>query len=138
MYALRNYSEYLLVQYITWVSDNKVAWTLNSPGLGPDPTVAISARPVPQEPMYIIINLGMSKNFGAIDFAHLTFPNHLRIDYIRVYQDLNSINIGCNPRDFPTSAYINENVEVYTNPNLTTWRADYGRPFPKNSFIESC
>ena len=120
---------HLLTQYITWVSDNKVAWTLNSPGLGPDPSVAISARPVPQEPMvrnisprclsltflsftkkYVIINLGMSKNFGSIDFAHLTFPNHLRIDYIRVYQDMNHINIGCDPEDFPTSAYINELV----------------------------
>ena len=40
-----------MIQYITWVSDNKVAWTLNAPGLGPDPTVAISARPVPQEPL---------------------------------------------------------------------------------------
>lgn len=124
--------------YITWVSDNKMSWTLNSPGLGPDPSVAISARPVPQEPMYVIINLGMSKNFGSIDFAHLTFPNHLRIDYIRVYQDMNHINIGCDPEDFPTSAYINQNIEAYTNPNLTTWREDYGRPFPKNSFIESC
>ena len=52
----------------------------------------------------------MSKNFGSIDFAHLTFPNHLRIDYIRVYQDMNHINIGCDPKDFPTSAYINELV----------------------------
>lgn len=40
-----------LKKYITWVSDNKVSWTLNAPGMGPDPTVEISARPVPQEPM---------------------------------------------------------------------------------------
>lgn len=144
--------------------------------MGPDPTVEISARPVPQEPMvciflllithtsngssrkYIIINLGMSENFGAIDFEHLTFPTHMRVDYIRVYQDVRYINIGCDPEEYPTLAYINESVETitlhtdnadfppclrrhiqaYTDPNLTTWREDYGQPFPKNSFIESC
>jgi hypothetical protein len=30
----------------------------------------------------------------------------MRVDYIRVYQPKNAINIGCDPKDFPTSAYI--------------------------------
>lgn len=130
-----------LTKYITWVSDNKVSWTLNAPGMGPDPSVEISARPVPQEPMvclslfwlphnpnrsskYIIINLGMSKNFGAIDFEHLTFPTHMRVDYIRVYQDVRHINIGCDPEDYPTLAYINESVKLlcYTMIMLTLFR----------------
>ena len=105
----------------------------------------------------------MSRNFGAIDFEHLTFPTHLRVDYIRVYQDIHHINIGCDPEGYPTLDYINKSVKLayykndntdllsppgpsclrrhikaYTNPNLTSWRGDYGRPFPKNSFIESC
>ncbi|KAG5654618.1 hypothetical protein H0H81_011593 [Sphagnurus paluster] len=96
--------------YITWVSEDVTSWTINAPGVGPDPTVAISARAIPQEPMYLIINLGMSRNFGYIDFDHLTFPNHLRIDYIRVYQPPNAINIGCDPHDFPTAKYINKYV----------------------------
>ncbi|KAF4619651.1 hypothetical protein D9613_005269 [Agrocybe pediades] len=124
--------------YISWVSDNRTSWTLNAAGLGPDPSVEISARPVPQEPMYIIINLGMSKNFGAIDFEHLNFPTTLKVDYVRVYQDMNHINIGCDPKAFPTMEYINNNIAVYTNPNLTTWKDDYGKPFPKNSFLQSC
>jgi len=57
-------------------------------------------------PKYIIINLGMSKNFGDIDFEHLTFPNRMRVDYIRVYQDMHNVNIGCDPKNFPTAAYI--------------------------------
>ena len=61
-------------------------------------------------PKYIIINLGMSKNFGAIDFEHLTFPTHMRVDYIRVYQDIRYINIGCDPEGYPTLNYINESV----------------------------
>ncbi|CAA7260065.1 unnamed protein product [Cyclocybe aegerita] len=96
--------------YITWVSDNKVSWTLNAAGLGPDPSVEISARPVPQEPMYIIINLGMSENFGTIDFEHLTFPVHMKVDYIRVYQDMYHVNVGCDPPNFPTEQYINQFV----------------------------
>ncbi|PPQ64628.1 hypothetical protein CVT24_008365 [Panaeolus cyanescens] len=124
--------------YITWVSDGQVSWTLNVAGMGPDPSVEISARPVPQEPMYIIVNLGMSRNFGTVDFEHLTFPNRMRVDYIRVYQDIRHVNVGCNPPDFPTADYIERHIEAYMNPNLTTWRNDYGRPFPKNSFIQQC
>ncbi|KAF8076645.1 beta-glucan synthesis-associated protein [Lyophyllum atratum] len=124
--------------YISWVSGNATSWTLNAPGVGPDPSVSISARSISQEPMYLIMNLGMSRNFGHIDFAHLTFPTRMRVDYIRVYQDPKMINIGCNPPNFPTTDYINKYIDAYSNPNFTTWRGDFGQPFPKNSFIESC
>ncbi len=80
----------------------------------------------------------MSRNFGFVDLEHLIFPATMRVDYIRVYQDPDAINVGCDPEDFPTEAYINEYIEVYTNPNLTTWRDDYGQPFPKNSFLGEC
>jgi len=56
---------------------------------------------------YLIINLGMSKNFGDVDFAHLTFPTRMEVDYVRVYQRADAINIGCDPDDFPTTDYIN-------------------------------
>ncbi|KAG5342992.1 hypothetical protein C0989_005943 [Termitomyces sp. Mn162] len=125
-------------QYITWISDNKAAWTFRAPGMDADPTVEVSARPVPQEPMYIIINLGISENFGKVDFEHLTFPTHMKVDYIRVYQPSDAINYGCNPPDFPTQDYINTYIEAYTNPNLTTWVDDYKQPFPKNSFLGQC
>ncbi|KAG8218548.1 glycoside hydrolase family 16 protein [Butyriboletus roseoflavus] len=124
--------------YITWVSDNKVAWTLNVAGMAADSAVQISARPVPQEPMYIVVNLGMSTNFGVVDLVHLPFPAHMRVDYIRVYQPSNARNIGCDPKSFPTADYINTYIEAYTNPNLTTWRGDYGQPFPKNQFLGQC
>jgi hypothetical protein len=114
-------------QYITWIANNEVAWTLNVAGMGPDPAVGISARPIPQEPMvcpfifqnrhgltffpqYIIMNLGMSTNFGPVDLEHLPFPVHMRVDYIRVYQPSNARNVGCDPKDFPTADYINTYV----------------------------
>lgn len=55
----------------------------------------------------------MSKNFGAVDFTHLTFPNHLRIDYIRIYQPPQAINIGCSPPNFPTQDYINKSASSF-------------------------
>ncbi|KAJ7680330.1 glycoside hydrolase family 16 protein, partial [Mycena polygramma] len=106
--------------YISWISDDKLAWTIKAGGVAADSAVQISARPVPREPMYIIANLGMSTNFGPVDLDHLPFPCHLSIDYIRVYQS--SLNIGCDPPDFPTLEYINTYPEAYTNQNLTTWR----------------
>ena len=59
---------------------------------------------------YLIANLGMSRNFGFVDVDHLTFPATMKVDYIRVYQNLDMKNIGCDPEDFPTAAYINEYV----------------------------
>ncbi|KAK7060394.1 hypothetical protein VNI00_001159 [Paramarasmius palmivorus] len=124
--------------YITWISDNKQAWTINVGGLAADSAVEISARPIPQEPMYIIMNLGMSRNFGDVDLEHLTFPNHMRVDWVRVYQNPKNINIGCDPKDFPTQDYINQHLEAYQNPNLTTWVDDYKQPWPKNSLVSGC
>jgi hypothetical protein len=50
----------------------------------------------------------MSTGFGPVDLEHLIFPAHMRIDYIRVYQPIDAINIGCDPKDFPTKAYIDQ------------------------------
>lgn len=96
---------------------------MNVAGVGADSEVEISARPVPQEPLvstesqfafhltdhvpnlqYLLANLGMSENFGYVDLTHLVFPAIMTIDYVRVYQRSDSINIGCDPEDFPTAA----------------------------------
>ncbi|KAN0135670.1 Beta-glucan synthesis-associated [Lactarius tabidus] len=124
--------------YVTWIANNKASWTLLSSGVGPDTKVEIGARPIPQEPMYLLLNLGISPSFGFIDFTKLTFPTTMRIDWIRVYQPKGNINIGCDPPNFPTMAYINQYIEAYTDPNLTTWKDDFGQPFPKNKFLGQC
>lgn len=124
--------------YISWIADANLAWTLKAHGMAADSRVEISSRPVPEEPLYIIINLGISQNFGAVDFDHLTFPTTMRVDWIRVYQPKNAINIGCSPKGYPTEEYINKNIAAYMNPNMTTWTDDYGKPFPKNKFLGHC
>lgn len=94
-------------QYMSWISSGKVVFTIKGEGLAADPRVEIGPRPVPLEPMYIIFNLGISPNFGAIDFDHLTFPAKLKVDWVRVYQDPDAISYGCDPKDYPTAEYIN-------------------------------
>ncbi|KAI1791140.1 glycoside hydrolase family 16 protein [Ganoderma leucocontextum] len=124
--------------YISWVTNGKLAWTLQQSLMGPDNVVGISGRPIPQEPMYLIMNLGISESFGAVQYDELTFPSTMRIDWIRVYQDPNAVNIGCDPPDFPTAAYIEQYAEAYHNPNLTTWVGDYGQTMPNNKYLGQC
>ncbi|KAJ7099618.1 beta-glucan synthesis-associated protein [Mycena crocata] len=124
--------------YISWISDGKLVWTLNQAGMAADTAVEISDRPVPQEPLYIIANLGMSTNFGTVDFEHLTFPAVMRVDYVRVYQPKDAINIGCDPADFPTKDYINTYIDAYSNANYTTWKDDFKQPFPKSKIYGDC
>ncbi|KAF8648209.1 hypothetical protein AX16_006348 [Volvariella volvacea WC 439] len=123
--------------YITWVNNGEQSWTLMGAGMAADDAAEISARPVPQEPMYIIANLGFSLNFGPIDFENLVLPTTMSVDYIRVYQRRDSINIGCDPIEFPTAAYIEAYQELYTNPNLTVL-ADAELSFPKNRLNGGC
>lgn len=66
-------------------------------------------------PQYLIINLGMSSNFGFVDLEHLPFPVTMSVDWIRVYQRTDSINYTCDPPDFPTQAYINAYMDAYTS-----------------------
>jgi hypothetical protein len=47
---------------------------------------------------YLLLNLGMSENFGTVDLEHIQFPAKMTVDYIRVYQDPDNVNIGCDPR----------------------------------------
>jgi beta-glucan synthesis-associated protein KRE6 len=74
--------------------------------MGANSVTEISARPVPLEPMYIIVNLGLSESFGAIEYDKIPFPVHMYVDYIRVYQPKGKTNIGCDPKDMPTADYI--------------------------------
>ncbi|KAG1816789.1 glycoside hydrolase family 16 protein [Suillus subaureus] len=125
--------------YITWISSGQAVWTIYSGGLGPDTETEIGARIIPQEPMYIIANLGFSLNFGGIDFENLQFPTTMLIDYIRVYQPSNAHNIGCDPPEFPTATYIETYKEAYTNFNLTGWSfPNYNQTVPKNRLNGGC
>ncbi|KAL1950818.1 hypothetical protein VTO73DRAFT_5942 [Trametes versicolor] len=125
--------------FVTWYSEGTPAWTMTAATIGPDTTTEISQRLVPEEPMYIIMNLGMSPGFQHQDFKHLTFPSKMYVDYVRVYQreDAGDEKLTCDPSSHPTAEYITNHLNAYSNPNLTTWD-QAGYTFPRNSKYDGC
>jgi hypothetical protein len=87
--------------------------------------------------------LGMSPGWQAINLPSMTFPTEMLIDYVRIYQRKGHENVGCSPDDYPTAEYINNHLEAYTNPNLTSWRGGVpggaGYSWPRNGlYYGSC
>lgn len=60
---------------ITWYMNGLPTWRVRAGAVGPNPLVDISQRLIPNEPMYIIMNFGMSPGFGEVDEANLPFPS---------------------------------------------------------------
>ncbi|KAG7664099.1 KRE6 [[Candida] subhashii] len=115
--------------YLTWFVGENPTLTVYSQALHPNGN--IGWRPLSKEPMSLIMNLGISNNWAYIDWNSLVFPVTMSIDYVRVYQPADQINIGCDPSGFPTYNYIQSHLNVYENVNLTLFE-DAGYKFPKN------
>lgn len=128
--------------FITWQTDGKPSVTMYASAMDQDPLVNISRRLIPEEPMAMVLNLGMSHNWQTIDFTTMEFPAIMLVDYVRVYQRSGHTNIGCNPPDYPTADYISQHLDAYSNPNITFWSqpgpAGAGYPWPKNSQYDGC
>ncbi|SNX82220.1 probable KRE6 - glucan synthase subunit [Melanopsichium pennsylvanicum] len=129
--------------YILWTVDGNPMWRLNSKALGPDAGTQVSQRPIPYEPMYILLNLGISASFTTVDWKHLQWPAQMLVDYVRVWQVEGEENVGCDPENAPTADYIDKNKEAYYNANMTTWtetreRGGFGKTFPGNSMLGQC
>jgi beta-glucanase (GH16 family) len=125
--------------YVEWVSNGRPAWRLNKAFLDPDPVSGISSRVIPQEPMYIIMNMGLSQNFAPPEWDKMAdmWPFIMSVDYVRVYQPRGQLNIGCDPPDYPTYDFINRHMATYTNANLTIWggtaeQGGYQANWPRN------
>ncbi|GAA6014692.1 hypothetical protein JCM11491_000195 [Sporobolomyces phaffii] len=112
---------------ITWFVNETSSWRILASAIGPNADVQIGQRLISEEPMSITINLAISNAFQPPNWANLTFPGVLRVDYIRLYQK-GTPKVSCDPPDHPTSAYIDRHRDIYTNPNLTT----YPGRFPRN------
>ncbi|KAK7691618.1 hypothetical protein QCA50_005017 [Cerrena zonata] len=128
--------------FITWQTDGQPSVRMGASAVGADQGTdgsGVSKRLIPEEPMSIILNLGMSSNWQKIDLSTMVFPAEYLVDYVRVYQRKGQTNIGCSPKDYPTAQYINDHMTAYTNPNLTSWsKADpvgAGYSWPKNSML---
>ncbi|KAF8312546.1 glycoside hydrolase family 16 protein [Clavulina sp. PMI_390] len=123
--------------YIVWYVNGTPSWIAKADAVGPDGTTLISQRLISEEPMYIIMNLGMAPSFQHQDYTHMPFPAYMLVDYVRVYQRQGSTNVGCNPSGYPTTNYINNHLPAYTDANYTTWQ-QAGYEFPPNSKYDGC
>jgi beta-glucanase (GH16 family) len=126
--------------FVTWYVDGQPTWTATGAALPASSAMEISRRNIPVEPMAIVMNLGMSKGFQTVDFdpdTGVNFPAQMKFDYVRVYQEKGKEAMSCDPVNYPTSKYINDHLDVYNNPNLTTWNST-SYSWPKNSLRTGC
>lgn len=126
-------------EYLNDDNDGYVTWYVGEPTLTVHayalaPNGNIGWRRISKEPMSIILNLGISNNWAYIDWASISFPVTFSIDFVRVYQPEDEINVTCDPPDFPTYDYIQSHLNAFSNNNLTGW-IEAGYSFPKNTLV---
>jgi beta-glucanase (GH16 family) len=112
--------------FVTWQVDGRPSHRVGAGAVGPDSGTEVGQRLIPVEPMSIVMNLGISKQWQKIDVTTMTFPSKFMIDYVRVYQRAGQQNTGCSPKDFPTEDYIKSHIEAYMNYTLPAW--PYAKP----------
>lgn len=122
---------------IEWHIGDMKTWRMNAGATGPNGNVG--KRPIPLEPMSIILNLGMSPSFAFVDFPelHKLMPAKMRVDWVRIYQEEGKTSITCDPPGYPTTQYIEEHKDAFYNANLTLWEKT-GHEWPRNSFVHGC
>ncbi|KAI4733573.1 beta-glucan synthesis-associated [Aureobasidium sp. EXF-12298] len=131
-------------EYVPGITeDSFIAWTVagqemmkfDARAIGPNGNVG--QRIISEEPMSMILNLGISENWVAINWTAVSFPAIMRVDYVRIYQKEGEESVTCDPPGYETTEYIKNHPEAYNNPNYTLW-ADTGYEWPRNSFMHGC
>ncbi|KAE9090935.1 hypothetical protein PF010_g18396 [Phytophthora fragariae] len=108
-----------------------------------------------EEPMYLIFNGAVSSSWGAkppnpgkecrgdgsdpvTNKICDSFPMYLKMDHIRLYQDLaddfeadNYMSVGCDPKTHPTKQWIEAHIDEYEN-NDNKWQEVTGMAFCKS------
>jgi beta-glucanase (GH16 family) len=146
---LAAYTSYLKYQ-VEWVmgSEGYVRWLLEDVVIFEIPAEAIENVPqddaqsnpkkiMLEEPMYIILNVALSTSWGTtppnpgspcrgdgsdaqVNAICDGFPMYMKIDYIRIYQDLSAAStmaIGCDPATHPTKQFIEDHIDEYETPD---------------------
>ncbi|KAF7914872.1 hypothetical protein EAE99_010426 [Botrytis elliptica] len=122
---------------VTWFVGDQYTWKMDARALRPNGNVG--QRTMPEEPMALIMNLGMGTSFSQVMMPNLNtlFPATMRFDYIRIYQEEGSESVTCDPEGYPTTEYIEKFPKAYKNQNHTSW-SDAGYSWPTNQFVNQC
>lgn len=129
-YDGEEYQKYAF-EYIPGTSKGKIAWfvgedqtfMMDGRAIGRNGNVA--ARQVSEEPMSLILNLGISGSWSEIRWPQLAFPTVMHVDYVRIYQKPGEEMVTCDPPGYPTTEYIKNHPKAYRNANLTVRLALY-------------
>lgn len=122
--------------HITWNVGAEPSWRLDGRAVGPNGN--IGQRVIPQEPMALVLNLGMGDSFAYIDHAAIEplLPATMRVDYIRIYQ-AEGDELTCDPVGYPTTGYIKQHPKAYLNTQATSWKGA-GYIWPNNTLVNGC
>jgi len=88
-------------------------------------------RPIPQEPMYLLMNLALANDFSPVPTHDAEFragfPYEMIVDYVRFYQHAGAAHNDsqCDSAEWPTARFIDKNVDLYSNPNITELKIVY-------------
>lgn len=123
----------------SWFIGGSYTFSLDARSVRANPRTGISGRPLPLEPMSLVLNLGMSQSFSDVFLADLNklFPATMRVDWIRVYQEEGKESVTCDPKGWETTKYIKKHPEPYGNPELTLWR-ETKYDWPQNTLMNGC
>ncbi|KAE9315807.1 hypothetical protein PF008_g19163 [Phytophthora fragariae] len=124
--------------YVRWMLDGDPLYeipaeTITNPPQGADTDLKNPRKIMVEEPLYLIFNVAMSSKWGAqppnpknpcrgdgtdpvANRICDSFPMYLKIDYVRVYQDLSPdsiMSVGCDPKTHPTRQWILDHLDEY-------------------------
>jgi beta-glucan synthesis-associated protein KRE6 len=127
--------------YLRWMLYGNPIFEIPAESVVKGPQSKIDPNPqltFPEEPMYLIFNVALSNQWGAMppnagkgpcgmmvgkpEIDNQTklvcdsFPMYMKIDYIRVYQDKSpnsTMAIGCDPKTHPTRQWIFDHIKEY-------------------------
>ncbi|KAM0719932.1 hypothetical protein Q7P37_004067 [Cladosporium fusiforme] len=122
--------------YVLWNVGDENTWKVTGEAVRPNGNVG--QRVIPEEPLTVVVNFGMSNGFAALNLTGLAplMPATMRLDYIRIYQDEDG-EMTCDPEGYPTTEYIAKYPEAYNDFQVTHWdKAGY--EWPKNTFQHEC
>ncbi|GAB9477710.1 Beta-glucan synthesis-associated protein skn1, partial [Globisporangium polare] len=124
--------------YIRWMLHGNPIFEIPAEtviNVGQDEIKSNPVRTFPEEPMYMVLNVALSAQWGAVppnpgkpcrgdgedavtNKICDSFPMYMKIDYVRVYQDTSensNMAVGCDPKTHPTRQWIQDYIDEYTD-----------------------
>eukprot|EP01135_Chromosphaera_perkinsii_P006226 Nk52_evm3s462 gene=Nk52_evmTU3s462 len=110
-------------EYIVWLMDGKPVFMLTQDDLvaqkvteGEDYfgyPVEVSKRLISEEPMYVILGLSVNGRYSPVDRAVSIYPQVFLIDYVRLYQYPDKVDMSCDAKKKPSRDYIRAHWDYY-------------------------